>query len=254
VVERAQSFGTVAAAYERFRLGYPDSLVETILDYAGQPVRTALEIGAGTGKATRVVARHGIAVTATDPDPAMLAELRDHVPDSVVTVEAAFEDLPLAASYDLVYAAASLHWTRPEGRWPRLAALLSPGGVFAAFGGAMEIADPAVRRSVEVARRPYLADDTFPSPDGTPSGSAMQWPGTELGRSELFTDVRQSVIPRRLTMSSRDYVDHLSTISFYLQLPEPEREAAFAAIEDAVPASVDLTADITLHLARLTPR
>lgn len=95
---RALSFGSVASAYEQFRPGYPDELVREVLTYAGGPVRTALEIGAGTGKATRVFARHGVAVTATDPDAAMLTELRKHVPASVATVRGAFEDLPLGPS------------------------------------------------------------------------------------------------------------------------------------------------------------
>ena len=56
--------------------------------------------------------RHG-----NRPDPAMLSELRRLVPDSVATREAAFEDLPLTPAYDLVFAAGSLHWTRPEDRW-----------------------------------------------------------------------------------------------------------------------------------------
>jgi hypothetical protein len=49
----------------------------------------------------------------------------------------------------------------------------------------------------------------------------MQWPGTELQRSPWFTDVQQSVIERRLTMSARSYVGHLSPVSAYLQLPAP---------------------------------
>src|SRR5882757_1462505 len=110
---RALSFGSAASAYERFRPGYPDELVDEVLAYAGRPVSTALEIGAGTGKATREFAARGIAVTATDPDPDMLAELRRHVPASVTAVQAAFEDLTTDTTYDLVYAAASLHWTEP---------------------------------------------------------------------------------------------------------------------------------------------
>lgn len=49
---RALSFGVVAEAYERFRPGYPVELFDMVMAYAGHPVRTALEIGAGTGKAT----------------------------------------------------------------------------------------------------------------------------------------------------------------------------------------------------------
>jgi trans-aconitate methyltransferase len=143
---RALSFGKVPEAYERFRPGYPAELFDTVMAYAGQPVRTALEIGAGTGKATRLFAQPGITVTATEPDEAMLIELRKHVPASVRTVRAAFEDLRPGERYGLVYAAAALHWTNPEGRWPRMAALLAPNGVFASFGGPVQLADQPVRR------------------------------------------------------------------------------------------------------------
>jgi SAM-dependent methyltransferase len=132
---RALSFGVMAKAYERFRPGYPVELFDMVMTYAGQPVRTALEIGAGTGKATRLFAQREVTVTATEPDGAMLAELLDHVPANVKTVRAAFEDLRPGESYGLVHAAAALHWTNPEGRWSRMAALLEPGGVFASFGG-----------------------------------------------------------------------------------------------------------------------
>lgn len=247
---RALSFGSVAAAYERFRPGYPDELVDEVLAYAGRPIRAALEIGAGTGKATRVFAGRGIAVTATDPDAAMLAELRKHVPATAAVVQASFEDLSPARSYDLVFAAASLHWTKPAHRWSRVAALLNAGGVFASFGGQMHLADKALEEAVCAARSPFLADDGVPSPDGTREDSPMQWPGTELAQSDRFVDVRQSTIERRTTMSARDYIGHLSTISAYLELPVSVREHVFDRILRVLPDRVSLAADITLHLAR----
>jgi len=251
MVERALSFGSVASAYERFRPGYPDELVDEVMTYSGRPIRTALEIGAGTGKATRVFAGRGTSVTATDPDPAMLAELRKHVPATVATVQGALEDLPLTAAYDLVFAAAALHWTDPASRWSRVAALLNPEGVFASFGGRLCLADEAAEAAVRAARSPYLADDEVPSPDGTPADSSMQWPGTELAQSDLFVDVHQSTIERRTTMSAREYVGHLSTISAYLQLPVSVRERVFEQILEVLPERVTLVADLTLHLARL---
>jgi SAM-dependent methyltransferase len=247
---RALSFGAIAEAYERFRPGYPVELFDIVMRYAGQPVRTALEIGAGTGKATRLFAQRGITVTATEPDGAMLAELLKHVPANVKTVQATFEDLRPGRSYELVYAAAALHWTNPEGRWSRMAALLEPGGVFASFGGPAHLADPAVAEAVRAARAPFLDSDDVPSPDGTPPGQHMQWPGTELQRSEWFADVQQCVIERRLTMSAGDYVGHLSTISAYLELPAFEQEQVFRQIMQVLPARVELDADIIVHLAR----
>jgi SAM-dependent methyltransferase len=247
---RALGFGAVAEAYERFRPGYPAELFDIVMAYAGQPVRTALEIGAGTGKATRLFAQRGITVTATEPDGAMLAELRKHVPENVKTVQAAFEDLRPDGRYGLVYAAAALHWTNPEGRWSRMAALLEPGGVFASFGGPGQLTDPVVQEAVRAARAPFLESDDVPSPDGTPPEHEMQWPGTELQRSEWFADVQQSVIKRRVTMSARDYIGHLSTISAYLELPASVREQVYSRIMQVLPDRVELAADIIVHLAR----
>ncbi|MDP9795532.1 SAM-dependent methyltransferase [Catenuloplanes nepalensis] len=250
---RALSFGSVAEAYERFRPGYPPELHDLVTGYAGRPIRTALEIGAGTGKATRLFARPGTTVTATEPDAAMLAELRRHVPPGVRTVHSTFEDLRPAGSFDLVYAAAALHWTAPDGRWPRIAAMLEAGGTFASFGGPIRLADPAVDAAVQAARAPFLDTDEFPSPDGTPPEQEMQWPGTELQRCDLFTDVRQSTIARRVTVSAAGYIGHLSTISAYLLLPPPVRDQLFRAIGAVLPPTVTLVTDITAHLARRVP-
>ncbi|GEP34568.1 hypothetical protein NSZ01_23360 [Nocardioides szechwanensis] len=251
--ERALSFGAVAADYERFRPGYPERLVDEVLAYARTRVTTALEIGAGTGKATRVFAARDIAVTATDPDPAMLAELRRHVPATVETEQTAFEDLPLDRPYDLVFAAAAMHWTDPEHRWSRVAALLEPGGTFASFGGQLLLAEPGLEKSVAAVRARFGIDDAVPSPDWTPHDSTMQWPGAELSQSDLFTAVRQLEIGRRVEMSASDYLGHLGTISAYLQLPLSVRVQVFDQTRSVLPERVTLNGDLTLHLARAAP-
>ncbi|WP_460492072.1 hypothetical protein [Dactylosporangium cerinum] len=49
---RARVFGEVADDYERFRPDYPPALIDDVLAYAGLDGAAALEVGAGTGKAT----------------------------------------------------------------------------------------------------------------------------------------------------------------------------------------------------------
>ena len=180
----------------------------------------------------------------------MLAELRKHVPPSVITVQAAFEDLPLAGVYDLVFVAASFHWTSADQRGPRLAAMLKRNAVFASFGGPIGLADPAVAAAVHAARSKWLATDDVPSPDGTPVDSSMQWPGTELIKSGLFVDVVQSEIERRVVMTARDYTGHLSTISAYLELSDTIRGKVLDRVLHALPPQVTVIADLTIHLAR----
>lgn len=123
---------------------------------------------------------------------------RPGYPIELVDMVMAYAGRPtLGQTYGLVYAAAALHWTTADGRWLKVAALLEPGGVFASLGGPFQLADPAVADAVRAARAPFLDSDDVPSPDGSPPGQDMQWPGTELQRSEWFTDVEQLLIERR---------------------------------------------------------
>ena len=51
-------------------------------------------------------------------------------------------------------------------------------------------------------------------------------------------------------MSARDYVGHLSTISAYLELPTSEQEQVYSQLMQVLPETVEVAADITVHLAR----
>ncbi|WP_375483420.1 class I SAM-dependent methyltransferase [uncultured Jatrophihabitans sp.] len=247
---RGLSFGAAAVAYERFRPGYPDAVVDEVLRYATRPVRSALEIGAGTGKATRAFVRRGISLTATDPDPAMLAELHRQVQPEVATMAVPFEQLPTDRTYDLVFSAASLHWTSAAGRWERVAALLTGGGVFANLGGPFELADPRLAAAVAEARSRVVSDEVLRAPEPVTSGPDLRWPGSELAGSPLFTDVRQIDVPRRLQLSPDDYLGHLGTISAFLVLSDTDRQTVSADIRTLLPEQVPIAADLTVHLAR----
>lgn len=240
----------MAEAYEQYRLEYPDEVVHRILDHARRPVRTALEIGAGTGKATRLFAATGLRVSALEPDPDMLTQLKRNVSGDVHPVLSTFEDADLSAPVDLVYAAAALHWTDPATRWSRIAALLSPGGVVASFGGPRHIADERLREQVRRVREPFITDDDIPSPDGTPADADLQCPGTEMVTSAWFTDVKQIVLKRRVAVTADEFIGHLSTISAYLILTADKRTEVLSHIRSVLPDHLDLVADLTLHLAR----
>jgi SAM-dependent methyltransferase len=125
VPDWAHSFGGVAEAYERGRPTYPEDAVRWML---GEHPVTVLELGAGTGKLTRVLAGLGHDVHATDPDAAMLEVLEARLPAVRATVAAA-EDLPLGdASFDAVIAAQAFHWFDLPRALPEIARVLRPGG------------------------------------------------------------------------------------------------------------------------------
>lgn len=245
---RGLSFGTVAEKYERFRPGYPDVLVDRIFEYSSGRLAAAVEIGAGTGKATRLIAGRGIAVTAVEPDREMIAVLAlQTAGDPVTLVHTTFEAFTRPGPFDLLFAAAAWHWTDPATRWDRAAALVRPGGTLAFFGGPWRLADGEVREAVGAVRREIVPDDEIHSP-GRPGG--MEWPGSELADDARFTDVRQESIPRGSTISADEYVGCLSTVSAYLMLAADVRDALLDRIRAVLPERVDIDAAVTLHLAR----
>lgn len=248
---RGLLFGSVAESYERFRLGYPDEVVDRTLSYAGGQVAAAVEVGAGTGKATRAFASRGIAVTALEPDPDMFAVLeRETAAMPVTPVQSRYEEY-VAGPVDLLYAASAWHWTDPATRWTHAAGLLVDDGVVAVFGSPMRIADPAVQDAVADALPPTLDDEAF-RPHGGDWQRGRPWPAYELDGSDLFTDVEEHLLAREVVVPQKEYVGYLSTLSAYLELPMMEREQVLHLAAGVVPAQVRLDLTVSLCLARRT--
>ena len=123
--DRATSFGRQAGAYDRGRPDYPAEAVEWMLSGVGSEV---VDVGAGTGKLTRVVRATGRTVVAVDPDAVMLATLQARSPD-IRTLVGTAEQLPLPdASADAVVLGQAWHWVDAAVASREIARVLRPGG------------------------------------------------------------------------------------------------------------------------------
>ena len=207
----AHSFGGVAEAYERGRPTYPAEAVRWLL---GEEPLTVLELGAGTGKLTRVIAQLGHDVHATDPDPAMLQILEREVP-GVRTAEASAEDIPLAdASVDAVIAAQAFHWFDLDQALPEMARVLRPGGRICLVWNYRNEKIPWVRRL------------------GTMIGSQenQQDPAQALIFSELFGFVEDKEFAHWQVIDRESIQDLVLSRSNVAVLGERERAAKLAEV------------------------
>ena len=137
IMRQASSFGAAAASYAEHRPGYAELAVGWALDpVRGREPLRVLDLAAGTGKLTATLVRLAAEVTAVEPDPAMLAELRREL-GSVPTLSAltgTAEDIPLPdASVDAVLVGQAMHWFDLDRAIPEIARVLTPGGVLAAL-------------------------------------------------------------------------------------------------------------------------
>lgn len=128
--ERSTVFGRNAATYDQFRPSYPPDAIDRML--ALTPVTRALEVGAGTGKATELMARPGIDIVCLEPSPEMAELLASRRLPGVEVVLGRIEDYePSEAMFDLVYAAQAWHWVDRDSAYQRAMRSLRPGGALA---------------------------------------------------------------------------------------------------------------------------
>ena len=155
-LRHGSSFGAAAAAYAEHRPGYAEAAVRWALEpvRAREPLRV-LDLGAGTGKLTATLAGLHAEVTAVEPDPGMLVELRRNL-SSVRSLPGSAEAIPLPdGSVDAVLAAQAMHWFDLDRALPEIARVLTQGGVLAALwnvdddriGWVADLAEMAKRKS-----------------------------------------------------------------------------------------------------------
>jgi SAM-dependent methyltransferase len=248
--EQALVFGEIATDYERVRPGYPTALIDDVIAYAPADP-TALDIGAGTGKATVAFADRGVRIIALEPDPAMAVVLRERVAGQAVNIAvASLEDHEPAEPYDLVYSAQAFHWTAPETRWARTASVLRLGGALALFWNHDRLADPAVRDEVfgmVHEQVPMLAPAREPH---EPEELLRRWPQDELVKQPEFGEFRQQVYRWQRELSRADYTAYLTTQSAYRMLDDEVRQALVDELQAVLPEQVVLDVATLLYLAK----
>ncbi|HEV7649307.1 MAG TPA: class I SAM-dependent methyltransferase [Actinophytocola sp.] len=130
---RARSFGPTAAAYAEHRPDYPADGIRWGLAAATGEVTRVLDLAAGTGKLTGGLLALGVAVTAVEPDVAMLAELTERFP-AARAVAGRAERIPLPdGAVDAVTVGQAFHWFDRDAALPEIARVLRPGGALAAL-------------------------------------------------------------------------------------------------------------------------
>lgn len=216
--EMSTSFGGAAGAYESGRPDYPSETVAWLLEPArhdGRALRVA-DVGAGTGKLTRVALELGAEVVAIDPDPEMLAMLRSEV-HGVPTFVGKAERMPLPpASVDALLYGQAWHWVDPDEAAVEAARVLRPGGV---LGLVWNIRDDSV---------PWVARLTA-AMHGSHAEEMLAGDGVRVGAP--FGEVERRVWRWTRTMERAAFLDMVASRSYVITAAEADRTRILAAVE-----------------------
>lgn len=218
---RRLSFGAHADEYERARPAWPEEAARWLVPGGA---RLVVELGAGTGKLTRALAAVAPRVLAVEPDPRMLAVLREH---GLEGVSGSAEAIPLGdGEADAVVAGSCIHWFELEPALREIHRVLRPGGRLAFGWNHRDARDPGIARMQELI---HAARD-----EGT-GWRSRDWPA-EVTAGRLFGGVEHALFPHVHELPREALDDHLLSYATLASLPQDDRDAVFAAVAELVDA------------------
>lgn len=204
--EAANSYQNSSEIYESGRPGYTEESVFALCDHLGLgPNSSIVELGAGTGKFTRVLAKKYSNLLVVEPVPAMLGKLKTILPE-IQGALGTGEDIPAKYhSADAILIANAFHWFSTEkaiGEFERV--LKNDGGL-----GLIWNLDGVFTSSWGKVIDSWLDDIE----GDTPQYKTGLWRKT-LENSEIFSSLEEQSFSTTRTTTPNEIIHRVMSISF----------------------------------------
>ena len=240
-------FDEIVNSYDMMRPEYPDDLFQDVLQFADFPKgKNAIEIGAGTGKATTEFLHAGYNVTAIELSGSMVSFLSNKFKEykNLNVIEASFEDAVLEENhFDLIYAATAFHWVDAEIGCPKAFRLLKTGGTIALFRYNAIAADgekiyDEIQAFYEKHYYSYYTSSIKPVKKSKqdflkPSEIYISFRFEDL-KDYGFKDISMKFYDGIKTFTADEYLIWLDTMSDHRSLPEANRKALYNGIRETI--------------------
>jgi SAM-dependent methyltransferase len=229
------SMDSWAEDYERGRPGWPKDVVEIP---GLNPAATVLEIGAGTGKLTRLLVAAFSNVIAVEPADAMRRLLREFCPGALMLSGTA-EQIPLAgASVDGVFAAEAFHKFDGPRAVREFARVLRPGGVLALLWNL-----PAGPTEPSIAEAERFLTDRAPNrrdlgydPTDLASSRFVSGAWRIPFDSSLFEHLHEIQLPNPQTIDRGGLIAFFASMGWIADLPDADRLSLLEEVDSLLEA------------------
>jgi SAM-dependent methyltransferase len=222
LIEPSRSFDRAAIEYEQARPGYPDGVLDVL---PLGPEADVLDLGAGTGKLTRVLAARYRRVIAVEPLDGMRGILEAVVPAAEALAGTA-ESIPLPdSSVDAVFAAQAFHWFANDIAVAEIARVLRPGGILCPLWN--EFVDPS---PLPEAYRAYLRSLHLPRAEA----AGHSW--AEVMARGPFGEIHEASVPHEHAQQRENVLAFAQSVSWIAHRPDAERERIMRDLDDLLPS------------------
>lgn len=220
-----QGFSTQAVTYAQGRPNYPRQLTGWLADVLRIDAQsTVIDLGAGTGKFTRLLNALAPTLIAVEPVQAMAAQLARLLPD-VRLVNGTAESIPLAcACADALVCAQSFHWFSTQAALAEIHRVLKPDG---RLGLVWNVRDESVDwvAAITAIITPYEGD--------TPRFHSGKW--REAFTGEYFSAPEMTCFPYNHVGSPQEVImDRFLSVSFIAALPAAEKAEVTAQLRNLI--------------------
>ncbi|PIM52976.1 SAM-dependent methyltransferase [Roseateles chitinivorans] len=212
-----RGYASASDSYQRGRPEYPEALGAWLGETLGVgPGARVLDLGAGTGKFTKLLARTGASVTAVEPVDTMRARLSEALP-GVRALAGTAETIPLPdGDIDVLTCAQAFHWFANAQALREMHRVLRPGG---RLGMVWNVRDESIDwvAAITGVITPYEGD--------APRFYKGTWRQPFEGQA-LFGPLQRAVFPHsHVGTFEQVVIDRILSVSFIAALPEQERQS-----------------------------
>jgi SAM-dependent methyltransferase len=232
---RRVSFGSVAEVYDQARPSYPVELVNDLVTLIGAPPNSirAVEIGAGTGKATALFAAEGITIEAIEPSAEMAEVARRRLArfPNVTVTESEFEPwVNEGEPVDLIFSAQAWHWIDPLRRYRLARAALRDGGVLCPIWNSPLWSECRLRDELDEVYARHAPELSAYSPMRPHNPGPERGIAADLEAISFFETPETWTYRWDAVYTTDEYTALLSTHSDHILLSADRREALLGAV------------------------